>query len=483
MKITTERLPKSLLALDIELDKDQVEKGLDRAARRLSQKYTVPGFRKGKAPRFIIENYFGREALMEEASEDLINKSFREAMERENIQPVGPPNLETFDPSGPFRFRVTVPVQPSVTLPDYRTIRIPLEREPVTDEMVQQAMEARRDKHAVLRELDEPRPAQQSDQLTVKLESFVDGESLEQYPEDQERPDSTLVLEPDRLVNELYDGLLGASMGEEREITAQMGDDHPNEQVRGKEVLFKVQVVGIQERILPDWEELPTLEDTEGSLDDLRASTRETLEQNIQNEAEKDLVNRFIDQLVAETTFDIPDVLIEESAEDLLESYGQQFRSYGISLDQMLQYRNQTREEAIAELLPTAEERLQRRLALMEVVRAEQLDISESEVGEEASKILDSLDEETVAALTQQQGLSNQFLTNIANSVLDRKLTARMIEIARGEAPALPESTAESTAEASAEPQPTASADEPDDEDSVGVAAADDATSESETRS
>jgi len=116
VKVTTEKLPKSLLALDIELDQAQVEKGLDRAARRLSQKYTIPGFRKGKAPRFIIENYFGRPALIEEAYEDLVNNAFKQALDQEQIVPVGKANLEeTHFEEAPFRFRVTVPVEPTST--------------------------------------------------------------------------------------------------------------------------------------------------------------------------------------------------------------------------------------------------------------------------------------------------------------------------------------------------------------------------------
>src|SRR6266516_2195476 len=111
VKVTTEKLPKSLLALDIELAREQVEKGLDRAARRLSQKVNVPGFRKGKAPRFILENYFGRGALIEEATDDLINKAFKEVIQQEQIEPYGPASLDdvAFDQE-PYRFRVLVPV-------------------------------------------------------------------------------------------------------------------------------------------------------------------------------------------------------------------------------------------------------------------------------------------------------------------------------------------------------------------------------------
>jgi trigger factor len=438
VKITTEKLPKSILALDIELDNDQVEKGLDRAARRLSQKYSVPGFRKGKAPRFIIENYFGRDTLMEEASDDLINKSFRHALEQEQIKPVGPPTLEDVHTSDEaFRFRVMVPVPPSITLPDYRSIRKTLEVKTITDEDVQRAMDEMRDKHAVLRELDEPRPAQHNDQLTVKLQTFVEDEPLEEFAEGEEIPDSTLVMETQRLVPELYEGLLGASIDEEHEIVAQMPEDHPNERVSGKEVTFKVRVVGIQERVLPDWDELPVLEEFEGTIDELRARTRENLEHHASEAAEKNLIDDFVDEVVANTSYDVPDVMIEDSAQEMLEEYGQQFTRFGITLDQMLQYRNQTREQVIEEMLPEAEERLKTRLALLEMANREDLNIFEDEVQEEANTILGDLDEQTINALMQQQELTNQLLTSVANSVLNRKLRERIRQIAMGEAPEL----------------------------------------------
>src|SRR5689334_19529621 len=191
VKVKTEKLPKSLLAVDIELDREQFEKGLDRAARRLSQKVNIPGFRKGKAPRFIVENYFGRPALVEEASEDLINKAFKEALDQEQIAPVGRANLETvhFD-EPPFSFRVTVPVDPTTKLADYRAIRVPYEAKDVTDAMLDDAMASRRERHVVLREPEEPRPAKAGDQLTVQLESFLDGEPLEERAEGTEVPET-----------------------------------------------------------------------------------------------------------------------------------------------------------------------------------------------------------------------------------------------------------------------------------------------------
>ena len=165
MKVTTERLPKSLIALDIELDQQQVNKGLERAARKLSQQYTIPGFRPGKAPRFIVENYLGRARIMEEASDDLINKAFQDALKQENISPVGKPNLENVEDE-PFRFRVTVPVEPIVEIPDYRAYEVAYELEPVADDTVAKLLDAQREQHVVLQELEEMRPAQEGDMVT-----------------------------------------------------------------------------------------------------------------------------------------------------------------------------------------------------------------------------------------------------------------------------------------------------------------------------
>jgi trigger factor len=456
------------LLVDIELDSDRLEKGLERAARRLSQKHTIPGFRKGKAPRFIIENYFGRAALIEEASEDLINRSFREALEQEQIELLGAPTLHSIEPSETFRFKVSVPAPPTVTLGDYRSIRVPLHVEPVTEEVIQRSLENRRDKHTVLKELEEPRPAQTGDQLTVKLETLIDGEPVDNVPEGQEPPDSTLVLEEERIVPELCQGLLGASGDEEREITAQMPEDHPNEDVRGKEVTFKVKVVGIQERVLADWDELPTLEEFEGTLEDMREEARQKLEEGAQSEAERQVADSFIEQVIEQTEYDVPDVMIREMGNEMLEQQGQRFAQYGITIDQMLQFRGQTRDDAIDELLPEAEKRLKTRLALQQIVEREQIDVSNEEMQQEAENTLQSYDEDTrqaiQEAISSQQEVASQFYTMTANAVLDRKLRERILAIATGNAPELPEPSEDIEAtpdrEPGAEPGATAGDDD-----------------------
>jgi trigger factor len=460
VKVTTEKLPKSLLAVDVELDQSQVEKGLDRAARRLSQKYNIPGFRKGKAPRFIVENYFGRPALVEEASEDLINKAFKEALDQEQIAPVGRPNLETVNfNEPPFSFRVTVPINPTTKLPDYRGIRVPYEPREMTDAMLDEAMDSRRERHVVLREPEEPRPAQQGDQLTVQIESFLDGEPLEDREEGAEIPESNVVLEPGRLVSGLFEGLLGIEPGETREIVAHMPADHENEKVRDKDVTFKVNLVRLQERLLPDWDELPVLEEFEGTLDELREKTRGELAETIRTSGERETIDAFIKQLVEQTEYDIPDALIEQEADELLHQRGHDLERYGITLEQMLQYRGQTHDEAVDELKPQAEERLKTTLGLREVMLAEGLTAGEDEVDAEVEQILDSYEDDQRDRARQL--LSTQLRSSVASTVIDKKLRERLFQIATGVAPELEVAPAVTSDEPAVDvAPPTATSDE-----------------------
>ncbi len=494
MKVTTERLPKSLIALDIEPDAALVDRELARAAKRLASKVNIPGFRPGKAPRFIIENYYGKEVIQEEATDEIIQAAFKEALKQEDIEPIAQATIEKLE-LDPFRFRVLVPVEPTVTLGDYRAIREDYEEEEITDEIVQEAMDQMRDRHVVLQELEEPRPAQEGDQLEVVMDSFVDGKRLaeleaeaamaededddedddsaedttdevadstsdadadaeesddaesddadDEDAEDAEGEETTLILDEKRLVPELYQGLLGAQAGDELSIDATMPEDHSNELIAGKTVTFKVKVNDIKQRILPDWDELPSLEEAEGDLDTLRAKTRERLERNVRDNARRELVNRFIERVVAETEYDVPDAMIRERAHSLLHEQAEQFARYGIDLDRYLELVGKTHEEAVDELLEPAEESLRSTLALRQILRNENLKLEDSEVDEEVERLLEDYKPEQRAIVRQR--LEGDLRPTVAASVLDQKLRDRLVEIATGTAPEL---TADATAAA-----------------------------------
>lgn len=517
MKVTTERLPKSLIALDIELDQKQVDQGLERAARKLSQQYTIPGFRPGKAPRFIIENYLGRARLMEQASDDLINKAFQEALKQEQITPIGRANLENVEEE-PFRFRVTVPVEPSIELPDYHGYRLPYEPEPVSDETVARLLDAQREQHVVLRELDEPRPAQAGDMVTAIVNSeleedeedvedaaeessedapsaelaqdetasavddapeaaFADEVDIEDEVEldvDEDSEEAAAELDEDdaliaelgeqedegeeageesrfalvegRIRPEFFEALVGAQPGETRTVTVHYDDDEEDENLRGRTVDYTLEIKNIQERLLPEWDELPTLTEFDGDIDALRANARTRLERASSDRARRALIDGFVERAIAETEIDLPDALIEERAAQMFHEQVAQFSRYGITEEQYLSTMGKTHEEAVGEFHEAAEPDVRRRLVLRELIRGEGLQIGDEDLATETERFLEDYDQarrEEVRGMLAEPNMQ----TMLASAALDRKLGERLIQIATNPEPGTTQSTETLTAE------------------------------------
>ena len=482
MKVTTERLPKSLIALDIELDRQQVDKGLDRAARKLSQQYSIPGFRPGKAPRFIVENYLGRARILEEASDDLINKAFQDAIKQENISPVGRPNLENVE-ENPFRFRVTVPVEPTVELADYRSYGLPYAPEPVSDETVQKLLDAQREQHAVLREPEEPRPAQPGDMLTVTMSSELDeDEDEDEFDEDEldedleaeldeaialdaeeddeddedeadddiellddedeegEPEEQQLALVEGRMRPEIYQALVGAQPGETRTVTVHYGEDEEQEALRGRDVTYTLEVKNVQDRLLPEWDELPTLTNFEGDFEAMRATARRRLEHASEEKARQGLLDAFVDRATSDAQIDIPDAMVDERAHELFHEQVAQFSRYGLTEEQYLSALGKSHDEAIGEFRATAEEDVRRSLILREFIRREGLDLQEQDIADERERFLQDYGEdqrETMRPLLESADMTRV----LASAALDRKLRDRLIAvtsigISTGDAPA-----------------------------------------------
>ncbi|NJN65862.1 MAG: trigger factor [Chloroflexaceae bacterium] len=431
VKVTKEKLPRSVVAFDIELDHDQVEKELDRVARRLSQKHTIRGFRKGKAPRSVIESHFGRETLFEEASNELIEQSIQEVLKQEHLTPIGQVQIESVQLAETLRFRFTVPVATAMVLPDYYQVRIPLEVAMVTDEMVQRAMSNLREKHVALLEVEEPRPARQGDQLMVRMAMFDGDRPLNQPEEGQELPQTTLLLEPDRLVDEVYACLVGGRAGETVETTARMRDDYTNEKLRGKDVTFKIEIVGLHERFLPSWEELPDLEGVEEGLEGLQKHVRENLENAAHQAAVQRVVDQFVAYLVEQTDYDVAEVMAARVAEQLLHEEEQDLARVGLTMEQVLERQGQTREQAIQRLIPLAEKQYRTTMVLSKFIEQERLSVSNSEVREEIKEILRGHREEERNYIRKQ--LSGPHREMVAQALLDRKLRERIVEIVAAE--------------------------------------------------
>lgn len=374
--------------------------------------------------------------------DDLINRSFRAALEQEKLEPLAQANITTVNlDEEPYHFIVEVQVEPEIEVPDYQSIRIANEPVAVTDEMLDAAMESRRERHVVLREPEEPRAAQVGDQLTVLLEASVNGEPLDDREPGTPPAPSTLVLESERLAPGLFEGLVGAQIDQTIAVVSQMPDDHNNDEVAGKTVDFVVTVQKIEERLLPDFDELPTLEEFEGTLDELRTKTHEDLVKAANDTAETKVIDGFVEQLVGQTSFDLPAALIEREASRLLQQRESEYARYGITPEQIYEMQGRTRDDAVAEILPQGEERLKVNLVMRELLRREGIALGAEELNAEVDRLVEGYDE--AMRERAREMLSGQLIDSVASSVIDRKLRERILQLATGTVPIAVESVGE----------------------------------------
>lgn len=361
----------------------------------------------------------------------------KDVLKEANVNPVGQLQIENVDTSETLRFRLRVPVAPTVTLPDYRAIRVPLEVEPVTDTMIERGIGILREKHVVLKELEEPRPAAHGDQLTLTMTATLEGEQL--FASASADDEALLVLEPGHTIYGLYEGLLGITVGEDREIMVRIPEDHVEVEMRNKDVLFRVHAIAIHERMLPDDEELSTLENLEGDVSVIRQYVQESLDEYVRVTAEQKLVQTYTEKLIAQSEFDIPDVIVMNMLETMLQEQGY----LDIESDEERQRRENRGEalnippELVRQFRPLAEERVKSLLALQEMIQQEALPISQNEIQEEVYRELMQLvdpETQTLPAIQTNANITQALVHQATRRVLDRKLYERIVAIATGQA-------------------------------------------------
>jgi len=424
VKVSTERIPESQVVLEIEVEPERLERSLDRAYRQLAQKTEVPGFRKGKAPRQMLERYVGRDAVMQEALGLLIPEAYNQAIEEENIEAIDYPNIEVVQQE-PLIFKATVAVRPSVDLGNYREMRV--EREPVTvgEEQVNEKIEELRHRYAILEPVD--RPVQMGDRVRADVRVSVDGRQV--FSED----DAEIHLRQGVpvLVPGFVEELLASEKGVEREFSIDVSPDHPQRLLAGKTCLCTVVVRDIKE------EKLPELDDTfaavvgEGfpSLEALRERLESDLRQSAEQEADARQGERVVDGVVAAASLEFPPVLAERETEQLLR---ERVSSSGAGdVERYLRHVGKSEEELRQELRLQAVERIQRSLVLSKVAEAEAISVSEEDIDAEIERLVTSSGPrgDEVRKIFDSAGGRDA----LRRSVLTRKTVERLVAIALGD--------------------------------------------------
>ncbi len=377
MKITVEKTPNSEAILDVELDWEEVEKASERAYRKLAQKYTVPGFRPGRAPRTILERMIGKEAIYQEGLDDLINETYKQAIKENNLTPIGQADVDAqpFEPGQPYHFKATVPILSPVELGDYRSIHFDKPEITVTDEDVQKVLVDYQNQQAIWVPVE--RPAQLGDRVTVNLKLTV-GEKTVSDLKDNE---FELTEERPGLFSGMDAQIAGMKEGDSKTFTTTIPEDYTNTDLAGKEAHYEVTIKAVKEKNLPDIDdELAKEAGKYQTLDELRQAIREQLLQSRTTQAQRDLENKIIEAAVDQAKVEMHPVLIQDEVNALYHQMEHLLQQQRMSMDQFLMLSQKTEEQYKKELEPEAARQAKTDLVLEAIADQEGLTVSTSEL-------------------------------------------------------------------------------------------------------
>jgi trigger factor len=430
MKVTSERKENCQVRVTVELDAAEAEDKLRQTAQRLSRRYTVPGYRKGKAPYAAVLRTFGRELLQEQALEEFGQELYDQALKQVEYEPYAPGELEKVE-WDPFRLEILLPIMPEVDLGDYRSVRATPEPKPVADDAVDRYLEELRQQHTQWVPVE--RPAALGDHVVVDIE----GRAGDQVVLSNQGRELTLDAASPYPLPGFHEQVAGMSPGEDKQFTLTYPDDDPRKDMAGREATLTVKLLTINEPDVPalDDELAQTVGDY-STLADLRAAAHKNLEEEARLAAEAELPDKALDAMIAAATkIEYPPQAVEKELDSMLEDMEQNLSTRGIKLDTFLGMIKKTRDAYRQELRPAAEERLRHVLALGEAIKREGLKVEEAEVEAKAQQL--KAQEEFQSEEMQKLLDGPAARAGLANDLLLTKIRDRIAEIARGEAPPL----------------------------------------------
>jgi len=375
VKVSVEKLPTSEAVLDVEVTWDEMQKASDKAYRKLVQQVDVQGFRRGKAPRTILERKLGKEYIYQEGLDELITQTYRTTLQEHELTPISQPKVDApvFEMEQPYHFSLTVPIITPPVLGDYKSLHFDRPEAEVTSEEVEKELESLRNRQTEWVEVE--RPAVINDRVTVDLKLT----SGDQQISDLKDNPFELTDERTGLFKGMDEQVVGMRRGESKTFSTTVPEDYINEKYRGKQADFFILLHKIEEKHEPELDdafaekvsggEFTTLEDLRKALSD---NILENKKRKIRDELREEVLNAVVDQ--AQIT--LHPLLVDEEAHEMVHRMGHALERQGISLDQYFKMTRKTHDEAVEEAKPEAEKQVKRQLVLDEVAREEQIDIT-----------------------------------------------------------------------------------------------------------
>ena len=389
MSLQVEKLEKNMAKLTIEVSAEEFEKAIEGAYRKNKNRISVPGFRKGKAPRKMLEQMYGKNLFYEDAANALIPDAYDEALKEctEDIVSAPKINVVQVEAGQPFIFTAEVALKPEVTLGADKGVTVDKVDTEVTEEEVTAEIDKERGKNARTVEVTD-RAVKQGDIATIDFEGFLNGVSFdggkeENYP---------LTIGSHAFIPGFEEGLIGAEIGKEIEINVTFPEEYQEEDLAGKDVVFKCLVKKLQEKELPELDDdfVGDVSEESDTVEEYREEIRRKLTNKKAEEAKRVKENAAVEAVIANAQMEIPDAMVETQQRQMAQDYAQRMRYQGISMEQYMQYTGMTAQMILDQMKPQALKSIQSRLVLEAVVEAEKIEATEEEIEEEIKQIAES---------------------------------------------------------------------------------------------
>lgn len=406
MSLQVEKLEKNMAKLTVEVPAEQFEAALKTSFQKNKNKFSIPGFRKGKAPQAMVEKMYGVGVLYDDAIDTLLDSTYADAVKESGLEIVSRPEIgiEQIEKGKTFIYTALVAVKPEVTLGEYKGVEVEKAKPEVTDADVEAELKKVQDQNSRMVNV-EDRAVENGDHTVIDFEGFVDGQPFEggkseAYP---------LVIGSHSFIDTFEEQLIGKNIGDEVEVNVTFPAEYHAAELAGKPAVFKVKIHEIKTKELPELNdefagEVSEFETMDEYKSDIRAKLAETKQQQATTENE----NNVVEKVVENASMEIPDAMINEQVREMINDYARRMQSQGISLEQYMQFTGMTIEKLQEQSRPQAEKRIRTRLVLEAVVAAENIQVSDEAVDAEIAKMAETykMEADKVRSIMGEAGIA-----------------------------------------------------------------------------
>ena len=388
MSLQVEKMEKNMAKLTIEVAAEDLEKAMQNAYQKAKGRISIPGFRKGKAPRKMIEQMYGKGIFLEDAVNALIPEHYSKALAECDLEIVSQPTIDIThaEPGKALIFTAEVATKPEVTLGDYKGVEVPKTEINVTDEDVDAEIKKEQEKNSRTINV-EDRGAQLQDVVTIDFEGSVDGVPFDggqatEYP---------LTLGSNTFIPGFEDQLVGAKVGDDVDVKVTFPEEYQAKELAGKEAVFKCAVKKIEAKELPELDDDFAKDVSEfDTLAEYKEHVKTNLVERKENEAKRAKEDAAVDKAIENAQMDIPEAMLKTQCRQMLDDFSRRMQSQGLSMEQYFQFTGMTADKMMEDMKPQALKRIQTRLVLEKVAEVENIQPTEEEVNEEIAKMAEA---------------------------------------------------------------------------------------------